>query len=143
MVEIWLERLNSGIYMGQLVVTGAMMMCTFGAAPATLSATSAPTVMAGTPAATIMDFAPMSNIPTFGMCTSLANPQVAAATAAALGVLTPQPCIPNTVAPWAPGSPTVTINNFPALTASCKCMCAWAGVISISNPGQTTTTVAG
>lgn len=129
--------------MGQLVVTGAMMQCTFGAAPATLNATSAPTVEAGTPAATIMDFAPMSNIPTFGMCSSMANPQVAAATAAALGVLTPQPCIPNTVAPWAPGSPTVMINDNPALTATCKCMCSWAGVISITNPGQTKVSVAG
>jgi Domain of unknown function (DUF4280) len=129
--------------MGQLVVTGAMMQCTFGAAPATLNATSAPTVTAGTPAATIMDHVPMENIPTFGMCQSLANPQVAAATSAALGVLTPMPCIPATSAPWAPGSPTVTINNFPALTSSCKCMCNWAGVISITNPGQTTVTVAG
>ena len=34
--------------------------------------------MAGGPmAATIMDFAPMANIPPFGMCMSLANPQVA------------------------------------------------------------------
>ncbi|HEV2320702.1 MAG TPA: DUF4280 domain-containing protein [Verrucomicrobiae bacterium] len=130
--------------MGQLVVNGAMMACTFGAAPATLIATSAPTATAGgQPAATIMDFAPMTNIPTFGMCSSIANPQVAAATAAALGVLTPQPCIPNTVAPWTPGSPTVTIGGNPALTSDCMCSCLWAGEISITNPGQTTTTVAG
>jgi len=129
--------------MGQLVVTGAMMTCTFGAAPATLNASSAPTVTAPTPAATIMDFAPMSNIPTFGMCQSIANPQVAAATSAALGVLTPQPCIPATAAPWMPGSPTVTIGGNPALTSDSKCMCNWAGVISITNPGQTKTTVAG
>lgn len=129
--------------MGQLVVTGAQLTCTFGAAPAVLSASSAPTSMCSTPVATIMDFTPMSNIPTFGMCSSLANPQVAAATSAALGVLTPQPCVPNTVAPWAPGSPTVAIGGNPALTASSKCNCAWAGVISITSPGQTTTTVAG
>ena len=119
------------------------MQCTFGAAPASLIATSAPTTMAPTPAATIMDNAPMANIPTFGMCTSMANPEVAAATAAALGVLTPQPCIPVTSAPWTPGSPTVTIGGNPALTADSKCMCNWAGVISINSPGQTTTTVAG
>lgn len=130
--------------MGQSVVMGAMMMCTFGAAPATLAATSAPTVtIGGQPAATIMDFAPMENIPTFGMCMSLANPQVASATAAALGVLTPQPCIPNTVAPWTPGSPTVTLGGNPALVSDDMCTCAWGGEISISMPGQFTVSVAG
>lgn len=98
-----------------------------------------PPTMAGGPlAASIMDFAPMVNILPFGMCTSLANPTVAAATTAALGVLTPMPCIPVTVAPWAPGSPTVLLGTFPALNNSSKCMCTWAGVISILNPGQFT-----
>jgi hypothetical protein len=129
--------------MGQQVVSGAELTCTFGAAPASLIATSAPTVtVGGMPAATIMDFAPMENIPTFGMCMSIANPQVAAATAAALGTLTPQPCIPNIVAPWTPGSPTVTIGGNPALTNECMCTCLWAGEISITMPGQVTVTVA-
>lgn len=128
--------------MPQECVTTAMMMCTFGAAPAVLNATSAPTTMVGgMPAATIMDFAPMANIPTFGMCMSIANPEVASATAAALGVLTPMPCVPATAAPWAPGAPTVTIGGFPALDNTSKCMCTWAGVISITFPGQVTTEV--
>jgi hypothetical protein len=126
--------------MPQLVVTGAMMACSFGAAPAALNATSAPTVMASTPAATIMDHAPMVNIPSFGMCTSEANPAVAAATAAALGVPTPSACVPNTVAPWTPGATSTTINNQPALTSSCTCNCMWGGVITITNPGQTVVT---
>lgn len=130
--------------MGIEVVAGAMMQCSFGAAPAALSVLPTNRVMVGgPPAATIMDHVPMLNIPSFGMCMSLANPQVAAATAAALGVLTPQPCIPVTTAPWAPGSPTVTIGNMPALTNSSTCNCMWGGIIQISNPGQTTTTVAG
>jgi hypothetical protein len=37
-------------------------------------------------AATIMDYAPIVNIPPFAMCQSLANPTVATATTAALGV---------------------------------------------------------
>ena len=129
--------------MGQLVTTGAMMMCTFGAAPATLNVLPTNKTMAGgMAAATIMDNKPMVNIPTFGTCMSMANPTVASATAAALGVLTPMPCVPMTSAPWTPGSPTVMIGNMPALNNTCKCMCNWGGVISISNPGQMTTTVA-
>ena len=66
-----------------------------------------PTVLTESkPAANINDHIPMVNILPFGMCQSLANPMVAAATAAALGVLTPMPCIPVTPAPWVPGSPT-------------------------------------
>ena len=90
------------------------------------------------PLATIMDNKPMVNIMPFGMCSSMANPTVAAATAAAFGVLTPMPCIPNTTAPWAPGSPTVMIKNIPALNNSSKLMCMWGGVIQVTYPGQTT-----
>ncbi len=127
--------------MSNLVCTGAMMQCSFGVAPSALNVTSQSQTISGTPSATIVDFAPMSNIPPFGMCSSLANPQVAAATTAALGVLTPQPCIPNTVAPWAPGSPTVLIGGKPALNNTSKLACAWAGVIQITNPGQMTVQV--
>jgi Domain of unknown function (DUF4280) len=142
-LEVWLDGLKNDIYMGQLVVSGAMMTCSFGAAPAALSVLPANKANAGgPPAATIMDSKPMVNIPTFGMCQCPANPQVAAATAAALGVLTPQPCIPNTSAPWTPGSPKVMIGGMPALNNSSTCMCTWGGVIQITSPGQTTTNVA-
>lgn len=118
---------------------GAMCQCSFGAAPSSLVITPENKVLGcNLPAATIMDNIPMKNIMPFGMCSSMANPQVASATAAALGVLTPMPCIPVIPAPWAPGSPTVMIANKPALNNSSKLMCSWAGVISINNPGQTT-----
>lgn len=123
------------------VCMGAMLQCSFGAAPASLIVLPANAVMTGTPAANIMDNKPMVNVPPFGMCSSLANPQVAAATAAALGALTPMPCVPVIPAPWAPGSPTVLIANMPALNNSSKLMCAWAGVIQVANPGQTTVMV--
>jgi hypothetical protein len=74
----------------------------------------------------------------FGMCMSPANPEVAAATAAALGVLTPMPCIPATTAPWTPGSPTVLLDNMPALDNSSMLMCMWGGEISITMAGQMT-----
>jgi hypothetical protein len=99
-------------------------------------------VLSGAPSANIMDHVPMLNIPPFGMCNSLANPMVAAATAAALGALTPMPCIPATSAPWAPGSPTVQIANMPALNDSSTLACNWGGVIQVSMAGQFTVTVA-
>jgi hypothetical protein len=88
------------------------------------------------PAANIMDNKPLVNIMPFGACTSLANPTVAAATSAAMGVLTPMPCIPATVAPWAPGAPTLMLGTMPALNDTSTLMCNWAGVISVVFPGQ-------
>ncbi len=124
--------------MGLCVCMGAMMVCPFGMAPSTLVVPPANKVTTKTPVATIMDNKPIANIPPFGMCSSPANPQVAAATAAALGVLTPMQCVPNTTAPWTPGSPTVLIGGMPALNNASTLMCAWGGVITLSNPGQTT-----
>lgn len=120
------------------VCTGAKLQCSFGATPSTLIAIpkGPPALVTGPNAATIKDHLPLVNIPPFGMCASLANPAVAAATSAALGVLTPMPCVPVTPLPWTPGSPKVQINNSPALNNTSKCMCAWLGVISILDPGQ-------
>ncbi|HEX7472201.1 MAG TPA: DUF4280 domain-containing protein [Candidatus Limnocylindrales bacterium] len=128
--------------MGQVVVNGAMIACPMGL-PGTATLSILPTSMVqGTdqPVATIQDMVPMTNIATFGMCTSPANPQVAAATAAALGVLTPQPCLPVIAGPWSPGSSTVSVGGIPALTADSTCNCMWAGTISITSAGQMTTT---
>jgi hypothetical protein len=112
----------------------ATLMCTFGMAPSQLMVLPKNRTMAHNQfAATIMDHKPMINILPFGMCMSPANPTVAAATAAAMGVLTPMPCIPATMSPWVAGSPTVLIGNEPALNNTSKCMCNWGGVISIVN----------
>ena len=124
------------------VCTGAILQCSFGMAPATLNVLPVNrTIVNNLPMANIMDNKPLVNILPFAMCTSIANPTVAAATAAALGVLTPMPCIPSTVAPWVPGSPTVLVGNMPALTAQSKLLCMWGGVIQIAFPGQMTTMV--
>ena len=123
--------------MGMAVTTGATIMCSFGIAPSALNATPKPMVVNGLPVATVTDNVPVANIPPFGMSTSLANPTVAAATAAALGVLTPMPCVPVTPAPWLPGAPTVLVGAVPALSFQSKCMCVWGGVITILQPGQT------
>jgi hypothetical protein len=127
--------------MAQQVCMGAMLKCTFGVAPGTLMVLPANLVLTAVPDANIMDNKPMMNILPFGMCQSMANPMVAAATAAALGVLTPMPCVPMTVAPWVPGSPTVLIGNMPALNNSSKLMCMWGGVIGINAAGQATVAI--
>lgn len=124
--------------MGMLVCNGAMLMCSFGAAPSSLTVLPVNQVTTSTPIANIMDNKPMVNIMPFGVCNSLANPTVASATAASLGVLTPMPCVPVTAAPWVPGSPTVLVGNMPALNNNSKCMCNWGGVIQIQVPGQFT-----
>lgn len=124
------------------VVNGAQLTCTFGAAPSKLVVLPANRVNCeNQPAATIMDHAPNVNIMPFGMCQTPTNPQVAAATAAAMGVLTPQPCIPATAAPWVPGVPTVMIANFPVVDDSCKLLCMWTGQISVTQAGQTSVKV--
>lgn len=127
--------------MGLAVCNGASLQCSFGAAPGTLMVLPMNRVMATMPAANIMDNKPFLNIMPFGMCSSMANPAVASATAAALGVLTPMPCTPMTAAPWAPGAPTVLIANMPALNNSSKLICSFGGVIQIVSPGQTKTMV--
>ena len=124
------------------VCNGAILKCTMGLAPSSLVVL--PLNMQNTsnmPAANIQDHIPMVNIMPFGMCQSLANPMVAAATTAAFGVLTPMPCMPMTPAPWAPGSPTVTLANQPALNKSSMLMCIWAGQISVQMEGQMTHTI--
>ena len=124
--------------MGMCICGNSMLQCPFGAAPGVLTVLPACRVMSAAPVATIMDNKPLVNIPSFGMCSSLANPQVAAATAAALGVLTPMPCLPVIAAPWAPGSPAVLVGGYPALNNSSKLICNWGGVIQITAPSVMT-----
>lgn len=116
----------------------AVCQCSFGAAPASLPVPTACKVLAcGLPAATVMD----NKLPPFGMCSSLANPAVSSATAAAGGVLTPQPCSPVLTAPWMPGSLTVQIGGKSALNNTSKLMCAYGGVIQVVSPMATTVVI--
>lgn len=125
--------------MPQHVCNGAQLMCSFGVAPSALTVLPKNRMKTSNqPAANVMDNVPMTNIMPFGMCNSLANPQVASATSAALGVLTPMPCQPVIPGPWKPGAATVILSGQPALDSVSTLNCAWAGVITIVNPGQTT-----
>ncbi|MEP7120316.1 MAG: DUF4280 domain-containing protein [Byssovorax sp.] len=123
--------------MPKLVVNGAKLQCSEGLAPGSL--TVLPTNLAETgalPVATVMDHLPMVNIAPFGMCKTQANPQVAAATAAASGALTPMPCTPLVTAPWSSGSSAVEVSAQKALTDDSSCTCLWTGRITITDPAS-------
>jgi Domain of unknown function (DUF4280) len=121
--------------MWPFVTSGAMLRCSMGVAPAPLVVPD-PIAVATTPIATEVDTIPIANIPPFGMCMSLGNPEVAAATAAAEGVLTPQPCMPATGAPWIPGALTVQAGGLPCVPITSMCECDWGGVITVIAPDQ-------
>ncbi len=119
------------------MVAGALIQCPFGTTPANLSVTSQSSVLIdGKPAATIQDSAPIANISGCGMCSNPTNPQVAAATAAALGVLTPQPCVPAVSGTWLTTQTKCLANGKPCLTSEATAICSYGGTLSISEAGQ-------
>ena len=124
--------------MGLLAVTGAQLMCPFGTASGVFHASAKPTVfLQGKCAGTIKDTAATVNIAPFGMCNSLANPMVASATVAALGVLTPQPCTPVVAGTWTPVNSKILVGGAPCLGQDAVCICSnGMGTIRITNPGQ-------
>lgn len=118
---------------------GDTLMCSMGMAPGSIIVIPSSKVLATSkPQATILDHKPFVNIPMFGNCMSVMNPATALATSAALGVLTPGPCMPATPAPWVPGAPTVLVGNAPALTATSMCTCVYGGVITVAGPTAVT-----
>ncbi|MDR1476002.1 MAG: DUF4280 domain-containing protein [Holosporales bacterium] len=122
-----------------VVVCGAMCQCSFGLAPSSLIVIpKVPVFISNMPVGSIVDIIPMANIAPFGMCNSMANPMVAAATAAAFGVLTPMPCVPAISAPWITSKVTVLLPMGPILAHDSKCICMWGGSIGIIFPGQVT-----
>ncbi|WP_236264645.1 MULTISPECIES: DUF4280 domain-containing protein [Pseudomonas] len=124
------------------VVMGASLRCSFGNTQAKLIVLPINRVFAeGQLAASIMDHLPMVNICSFGMCSSLANPQVAAATSAAMGALTPMPCLPVTVTPWIPDVTKTLIGKLRALGSTATCSCTWAGLIQVADPGTRKTLI--
>jgi hypothetical protein len=123
--------------MPKLVVNGAKLRCDQGLAPGVLTVLPVNLADGGlVPAATVMDNLPMVNVAPFGMCKTQANPQVAAATAAAMGALTPMPCIPVIAAPWSKGAAGAEIAGQKALTSDSKCTCMWTGQITVTDPGS-------
>jgi hypothetical protein len=104
------------------VVNGALLRCSCGAA---LSALVVLPVhrerIEDQFAANIMDHIPLVNILPFGACATLQGP-----------------CVPATLAPWVPGSPSVTLDDLPALDDISTLECLVGGTITVLDPGQTT-----
>jgi hypothetical protein len=122
--------------MGLSVSLGSPCQCTMGTAPCPIQPSKAPTIQSkGHVMATIQDT--KAALATFGMCTSPSNPAVAAA------LMAPQPCSPVLPAPWAPGSPTITLNGIPGLTNDSKTPCAHGGQISVVSSTSPTVSLKG
>jgi hypothetical protein len=123
--------------MPEFLTSVCVLKCSFGTAPVpfqSLTLPGKPLFMQAFDGASMLDTAPVVNIPTFAMCSSLAKPQVIAATAAAQGVLTPMPCVPVIPAPWVPSSPIASWNGVRLATVQSKCLCTWGGEISVVAP---------
>lgn len=125
--------------MSNVVCNGSLLKCSFGTVPVPMIVLPVNRVLTNNqPAANIQDNKPLINIPSFGLCTCPANPEVAAATAAAMGVLTPMPCIPATVAPWVPTAPNVNLAKIPIVVENSKLMCSYGGIIAVEMTAQLT-----
>lgn len=124
--------------MSEIVVNGAKVQCEFGNKPVILRATSqTKCLIEGKVAATILDVKPGVNLDTFGMCTSLLNPAVAAATTAALGVLTPQPCTMAPAGTWSLVKPKLLVGGKPCLCSGATLNCVIGqGTITIASSGE-------
>jgi hypothetical protein len=122
----------------KLVAHGATLKCDKGTITCPLVVTRPEYNVDGMAIANVDDHQPITNINGFGMCTEMANPQVAAATAAAAGTLTPMPCLPVIPSPWSPGAEfiyqEVAGASVRALTDNSKCQCNWGPEISIEDP---------
>jgi hypothetical protein len=104
------------------VVNGALLICTQGAAPSVLVVLAEHREQIEEEfAANITDHIPLVNIMPFAACAALEGP-----------------CVPATLAPWVPGSPSVILDEDPALDDSSILECLVGGVITVVDPGQTT-----
>jgi hypothetical protein len=142
----FLKKDARGTIMPNETCSTAMCKCAMGTTPTMFNASPVNRVLTESkPAGTIMDFVLGLNFPqasgTFGECMSLGNPAVLAATIGAAGVLQPQTCTPVLVAPWLIGSLNVLIGGVPALSSTSQLVCAFAGDISIIEPGEFTVMV--
>lgn len=124
--------------MKPVVIQGTLLKCSFGNAPTPIMVLPDKKVKSMMPVAVKTDHIPILNILPFGMCSNPANPMVIAATAAAMGVLTPMPCVPCTVQDWEQPCKKVKIHGKEAINMDSKLKCLYGGNIQIAAPIQPT-----
>lgn len=119
--------------MSEFLTTGTLIECNMGVLKIPFIADDLPGAPKenGLPVATMTQVVTGKNIASFGMCNSIANPAVVAATAAAQGVKTPAPCMPFGTA-WLPPSFTAKYLGLPLARADAVCACALGGVIKVT-----------
>lgn len=122
--------------MKPVVIQGTLLKCSFGNAPSPIMVLPDRKVKSMLPVAAKTDHIPLLNILPFGMCSNPANPMVIAATAAAMGVLTPAPCIPCTVQDWTEASGKVKVKGKQALNTDSRLQCLYGGSIQVTAPLQ-------
>ncbi len=122
--------------MGVLVATGAAYLCSGGAGPGTLAATSQQKVLLdGKPAMTIKDGAAFVNIMPCPSCVCPTHPAIAPVLSVT-GVIVPQPCTPQVSGMWIEGQTKILAGGVPCLTSEAQTVCAFGGIISVADPGQ-------
>jgi len=121
----------------EYVVDGAELECSMGSSSSNLVVLPVHRVkLTGKFKANIGDCKPIINVPPFGKCKSLANPAVAAATAANRGKLTPVPCTP-TCSEWIPSKTDYLLDGMNPLMDTDNAVCPLgAGMIKITDSGQ-------
>lgn len=122
--------------MKPIVTQGTILKCSFGNIPTPMVVLPDKKVKSTLPVATKSDHIPLLNILPFGMCSNPSNPMVIAATAAAMGVFTPMPCIPCTVEDWTQSCPKVKVHGKEALNMDSQLKCMYGGNIQVTAPIQ-------
>lgn len=120
------------------VTQNAILRCPFGLMTSILNVVDPTRASIGKNKMAVQsDKLPLVNIPVFGMCTSIVNPAVQAATFAAMGTLTPAAC-PGVKAMmgWSPPPSNVLNATSRYLLQTCTLLCAFGGNIHIVHSGQ-------
>lgn len=118
-----------------IICEGDVFTCTEGMLSCKMNVTSQHEVtIQGKKIATKNDAA-INNLSGFGKCRTMQNPLVAAATAAANGVLQPQKCIPVFINGWN-NTKNAEINGISILNVNSVIKCVYGGRITVREIGQ-------